>query len=103
MARREKTDYRNADSPLLTAVPADFDGSIHSQLTLEDFEESLQYLYWDYREEYFQQRADHAKQQSVLFRTYSKKEQRDKVLKVERMKEQLEALQRELVEVEVEQ
>lgn len=91
-----KTPYRVEGSPKLTVWPTDWDSSTHQPLTVDDFAEEVQYLYWDYRAAVYRRRMEEAESEANLCRKYGSVEQRAKVAQMQKLAASLEALKAEL-------
>lgn len=91
-----KVPYRSADAPLLTEWPTDWDSSNHQPLTVDDFCDECQYIYWDHRAAVYRKRMEEAEAESALCRKYGSAEQRAKVLQMQKLAASLEALKAEL-------
>lgn len=91
-----KTSYRAEGAAKLTAWPADYDTAKHTPLSPEDFEDELQYIYWDNRAEYFKGRMECAQREASLCRKFGSKEQRSKVSQLDKLRAQMEKLKAEL-------
>lgn len=96
MARTKanKSAYPHTDP--LTEIPADYDASVHTPLTEEDFAEEVQYLYYDIRVAKYERLLADAKEQADLCRKYPKKDVRAKYLEFEKLRASLESLKKEL-------
>jgi hypothetical protein len=91
-----KKAFRNETDPKLLNWPTDFDSSVHTPLTPDDFADECQYVYWDNRAEYFKGRMEDAQREASLCRKFGSKEQRAKVSQLEKLRASMEALKAEL-------
>ena len=91
-----KTAYRAADAPKLTALPQDYDPAKHTPLTEDDFADEVQYLYWDARATVYRERLAEAVQQADLCRRFGSREQRAKIAQLAKLTAHLEKLKAEL-------